>query len=64
MSRQAVIHLIVSHPKSEAGRAELARRVAQVHVDAVLTRIRQLNCPSSQKMQLLDAIIADVRGND
>lgn len=61
MPKQAPIHLIMYYPKSDSGREALARRVSQVHADAVLTRIRQLNCPDAQKLQLLDAVIADAK---
>ena len=55
------VNLIVYYPKSDEGCQELAKRVAQVHADTVLTHIRQLSCPASQKTQLLNAVIADAR---
>ena len=51
--------MIVHYPKTEAGKRELAERVADVHASLVNQTIKQLNCPSEQKVQLLDAIIED-----
>ena len=53
----APVNLIVYHPKTEAGKDELARRVAEVHAAAVNQRLKSLNCPTSQKLALLDAVI-------
>ena len=35
----------------------MAERVAGVHADMVNQHIKKLNCPSEQKVQLLDAVI-------
>ena len=51
--------MIVHYPKTEAGKRELAERVADVHASLVNQTIKKLNCPSEQKVQLLDAIIED-----
>lgn len=51
------IHVIVHMPKTEAGKAELSERVARIHADAVIQRIKTLDCPDQQKFQLLDAVI-------
>ena len=51
------IHVIVYYPKTEAGKEELARRVSDVHAAAVNQRLKSLNCPTSQKLALLDAVI-------
>ena len=40
--------------------AELARRVAEVHADSVNYKLKQLNCPTKQKLDLLDAVIHTV----
>lgn len=53
----APINLIVYYPKTEAGKEELARRVSDVHATAVNQRLKSLNCPTSQKLELLDAVI-------
>ena len=51
------IHVIVHYPKTEQGKHELAKRVASVHADMVNQSIKKLNCPSEQKVQLLDAVL-------
>ena len=54
ISRQsAAIHVIVYYPKTEEGKRELARRVADVHADVVHQAIQKLNCPSAQKLETL-----------
>lgn len=35
----------------------MAERVAGVHADMVSQHMKKLNCPSEQKVQLLDAVI-------
>ena len=55
--KSAPIHVIVHYPKTEEGKRELAERVAGVHADMVNQHIKKLNCPSEQKVQLLDAVI-------
>jgi hypothetical protein len=55
--KSAPINVIVHYPKTEEGKRELAERVAGVHADMVNQHIKKLNCPSEQKVQLLDAVI-------
>ena len=55
--KSAPINVIVHYPKSEEGKRELAERVASVHASLVNQHIKKLNCPSDQKVQLLDAVI-------
>ena len=57
----APINLIVYYPKTAEGREELAKRVSDVHASAVTQRIKSLNCPTSQKLELLDAVIETVK---
>ena len=52
----APINVIVHYPKTEEGKRELAVRVASVHADMVNQYINKMNCPSEQKVQLLDAV--------
>lgn len=61
MGRQQPINIVMYFPKTEAGQLELSNRVATVHADAVTARLKALNCPKSQKLALLDAVIATVR---
>lgn len=56
----SAIHVIVHKPSTDTGRQELASRVAEVHADAVIARIKILDCPASQQSALLDAVIATV----
>lgn len=58
--KSAPIHVIVHYPKTEDGRSELTERVAGVHADMVHQYIYKLNCPSEQKIQLLNAVIQAV----
>lgn len=53
----APIQVIIHYPKTEEGKRELARCIAVVHADKVNQTIKKLNCPSEQKVQLLDSII-------
>ena len=39
----------------------MARRVADVHATSVIQRLKALNCPTSQKLELLDAVIETVK---
>lgn len=55
--KMAPVNVIVYYPKTEEGKEELARRVADVHAAAVNQRLKSLNCPTSQKLALLDAVI-------
>lgn len=57
----AAINLILHHPKTEEGRMNLAKRVSEVHAAAVTQQIKSLNCPTSQKLALLDAVIETVK---
>lgn len=40
---------------------ELADRVADVHADMVNYTLGHLNCPTKQKLELLDAVIDTVK---
>ena len=53
----APIQVIIHYPKTAEGKRELARCIAVVHADKVNQTIKKLNCPSEQKVQLLDSII-------
>ena len=57
----APIHPIVYYPKTAEGREELAKRVSDVHAATVTQRIKSLNCPTGQKLELLDAVIETVK---
>lgn len=57
MKRHGPVKIIIHHPETEDGKLELAKRVSEVHADAVNARIKDLRCPTVQKLQLLDAVI-------
>ena len=61
--KMAPINVIVYYPKTEEGKEELAQRVSDVHAAAVNQRLKSLNCPTSQKQELLDAVIETVKKN-
>lgn len=58
---QAPVKLIVYYPASEDGKAELAKRVSDIHASAVNRKLKSLRCPEKQKLALLDAVIRTVR---
>lgn len=58
MKRHCPVHVIVYFPKTAEDNQVLARRVSEIHADFVYRRINRLNCPTTQKLQLLDAVIA------
>lgn len=62
MRNSEPIKIIVHYPKTEEGRQELARRVADVHADFVISYIDKLNCPIKQKLELLQAVIDTTKG--
>lgn len=51
------INVILHFPTTEEGKEELAHRVSEIHAAAVIQRIKELNCPTQQKLDLLDAVI-------
>ena len=63
MRRQQPVKIALYYPKTADNRLELSKRVAAVHADAVLARLKALHCPEAQKRALLDAIIATARTN-
>ena len=45
---------IVIHRPVNTG--ELEKRVAQAHADAIIAKVKKLNCSTKQKKELIDAI--------
>ena len=62
--KMAPINVIMHFPSTEDGKKELARRVSDVHAAAVIQRIKELNCPTQQKLDLLDAVIKTAKENN
>lgn len=54
------VKLTVYYPKTEEGKKELARRVSDVHAAAVTQRLKLLNCPTQQKLSLLESVIITI----
>ena len=48
--------IIIYHPETPEAQKELAKRVAQVHAQTVVERIKSLSCPTEQKAELINAI--------
>lgn len=46
-------NIVVHKPANTAG---LERRVAQAHADAIIARVKRLNCSAEQKKELIDAV--------
>ena len=63
MRRQQPVKIVLYSPKKSDSRLELSKRVAAIHADAVLARLKALHCPEAQKQALLDAIITTARMN-
>lgn len=59
--KSAPIEVVVHYPTTEERKRELAERVASVHADMVIQYIDKLECPTRQKLELLDAVIASVK---
>lgn len=57
MRKRGQVHIIIYYPTSANGKQELARRVSEVHASAINQRLKSLNCPTQQKLDLLDVII-------
>lgn len=61
MKKHAPINIIVHYPKTEEGKRELRRRVASMRAEIVRNKISKLDWPISEKIRLVDAIIADTK---
>ena len=48
------MNIVVHYPQSSEKIAELQKRIATVHIEAVTTYVNSLSCPKSQKLSLLD----------
>ena len=57
----APINLIVYSPETEEGQTELAKQIANLHAAAVTQHIKLLNCPTNQKLALLEAVLNTVK---
>ncbi len=55
------MEIIVHYPKEPDRLHELQKKVAAVHAEAVVRRIKSIPCPKDQKEKLLQEIINDAR---
>ena len=62
--KHAPFELVVYYPKDEKGKKELAERVAEVHAESVLQMVHKLDCPTKQKLQLLDEVVEAKKRRD
>ena len=53
---QLAIKIIVHYPETPEKQAEFDARVAKFHAEYVVQYIEKLNCPTEQKLKLLDAV--------
>ena len=51
------INVIFYYPKTTEGTHELEKQVSNIHADIVNQRLKNLNCPTVQKIKLLNAVI-------
>lgn len=57
MRRSPPIQVKVSSPQSPGGKLELAKTIAEIHADFVLSALSKLNCSRTQKLELLQRVI-------
>ena len=50
------MEIIVHYPETPEKQAEFDARVAKFHAEYVARYIEKLNCPTEQKLKLIDAI--------
>lgn len=63
LRKHGPVNVIVYLPKTEEGKKQLAQCVSDVHASAVNQKLTSLNCPTQQKLELLNAIIETVKSN-
>jgi len=55
------VKIIVHLPDTEQGMSELTRKAAQLHAEAISGYVAKLNCPQTQKLELVDAVVDIVK---
>lgn len=48
--------LVIHRPADEKGREALAKKVASVHAQAVVERVKAMSCSPEQKVKLMEAV--------
>lgn len=51
------------YPKTEQGKTELHKKVAEVHVEAVGDYLSRLSCPKAQKVSILRSLEKEMHSN-
>ena len=59
---ESAIELIIHYPETPEQQALFDARVAKFHAEYVAHYIEKLDCPTQQKLQLLDAIAQTILG--
>lgn len=55
------VKMKVYYPRTKEGQQELTQRAADVHADYINWKLKQLNCPNRQKIELLDSVIKTLK---
>lgn len=58
------MNVIMYYPDSEEAKRELSRRVAVVHAQSVVQKVKSLSCPLEQKIALLEAVKQHILDRD
>ena len=61
-SFQKQLTAVLGYPKTKEGWDELGKRVTTAHANYVIEKIDRLNCPTWQKLELLQAVIDTTKG--
>lgn len=56
MRKSSPVKVKVYYPKAETGQQELQRRAAEAHAGFVSAYIKNMTCPTQQKLELINAI--------
>lgn len=56
--------IIVHFPEDREMQRELSKRVATVHAQTVIEKIKTMSCPADQKVELINAIKKYIKSED
>ena len=60
---QKDIPVVLHMPEAPDVRESLQARIDRIHADAIINYLRRLECPTEQKLALLDAIIEKAKAD-
>ncbi len=63
MGKGTLVQVIVHRPKTEAGIEKLGQQMAEVWAESVQSAVSKLECPTAQKLELLQGLIDCVQQN-